>query len=311
MQIGEVIRTYRKSKNMTQEEMANRLGVTAPAVNKWENGNSLPDIMLLAPIARLLNITLDTLLSFREELSAEEINSLIAEADDKLKHETFEEAFRWAKEKIEMYPNCERLILQLAVVFDAWRLTHDIPKTADYENYIFDCYTRALVYFSKRDPERKRKQAMLYSETDRMEEAYKAYEELLFSGYQMINMVFHGIYMLAMKEKDMEKARVLIRKQEQLSNVFEMGRYHEASVRLEVAVAEKDADATIESMKKVLESVGELCVFCRSSLYEHMTFREPSEEFIADVKQNLLERFRDDEAFGFLNEDERWKELVG
>jgi len=343
MQIGEVIRTYRKSKNMTQEEMANRLGVTAPAVNKWENGNSLPDIMLLAPIARLLNITLDTLLSFREELSAEEINSLIVEADDKLKHETFEEAFRWAKEKIEMYPNCERLIWQLAVVFDAWRLTHDIPKTADYEDYIFDCYTRALnskdedirnaaadslfgfylrkeqykkaeeclVYFSKRDPERKRKQAAIYSETDRMEEAYKAYEELLFSGYQMINMVFHGIYMLAMKEKDMEKARVLIRKQEQLSNVFEMGRYHEASVRLEVAVAEKDADATIESMKKVLESVGELCVFCRSSLYEHMTFREPSEEFIADVKKNLLERFRDDEAFGFLNEDERWKELVG
>ena len=42
MQIGEVIRKYRKQKNMTQEEMANRLGVTAPAVNKWENGNSLP-----------------------------------------------------------------------------------------------------------------------------------------------------------------------------------------------------------------------------------------------------------------------------
>lgn len=64
----------------------------------------------MAPIARLLNITLDTLLSFRDELSVEEINSLIEEVDDKLKHETFEEAFRWAKEKIEMYPNCERLI---------------------------------------------------------------------------------------------------------------------------------------------------------------------------------------------------------
>jgi len=63
MQIGEVIRKYRKSRNMTQEEVANRLGVTAPAVNKWENGNSFPDIMLLAPIARLLDITLDTLLS--------------------------------------------------------------------------------------------------------------------------------------------------------------------------------------------------------------------------------------------------------
>lgn len=40
MKIGEIIRKYRKEKNLTQEEMANRLGVTAPAVNKWENGVS-------------------------------------------------------------------------------------------------------------------------------------------------------------------------------------------------------------------------------------------------------------------------------
>ena len=73
MQIGEVIRKYRKSADMTQEEMANRLGVTAPAVNKWENGNSYPDITLLAPIARLLGISTDELLSYHEELSSEEI----------------------------------------------------------------------------------------------------------------------------------------------------------------------------------------------------------------------------------------------
>ena len=109
MQIGEVIRKNRKSKNMTQEEMANRLGVTAPAVNKWENGNSYPDIMLLCPIARLLGVTLDTLLSFREELTEEEINHLIYEADRKLQNETFEEAFQWAKRKLEEYPNCAPL----------------------------------------------------------------------------------------------------------------------------------------------------------------------------------------------------------
>ncbi len=51
MSIGSVIRKYRKEAGMTQEEMANRLGVTTPAVNKWENGNSNPDIELLAPIA--------------------------------------------------------------------------------------------------------------------------------------------------------------------------------------------------------------------------------------------------------------------
>lgn len=58
MDIGGVIKKYRKEAGLTQEEMANKLGVTTPAVNKWENGNSGPDIELLAPIARLLNISL-------------------------------------------------------------------------------------------------------------------------------------------------------------------------------------------------------------------------------------------------------------
>lgn len=37
MKLNEVIRKYRKAKGLTQEEMASYLGVTAPAVNKWEN----------------------------------------------------------------------------------------------------------------------------------------------------------------------------------------------------------------------------------------------------------------------------------
>lgn len=40
MSLGEVIRKYRKELNMTQEEMAEKLGVTPPAVNKWEKGVS-------------------------------------------------------------------------------------------------------------------------------------------------------------------------------------------------------------------------------------------------------------------------------
>ena len=44
MQIGSVIRKYRKECGLTQEEMAKRLGVTTPAVNKWENGNTNPDV---------------------------------------------------------------------------------------------------------------------------------------------------------------------------------------------------------------------------------------------------------------------------
>jgi transcriptional regulator with XRE-family HTH domain len=129
---------------MTQEEMANRLGVTAPAVNKWENGNSLPDIMLLAPIARLLDITLDTLLSYQEELTLEEINNFTYELDDKLKNGTYENGFQWAKDKLQQYPNSEMLTFRMIQRLDAQRAVKDIPDSADYDNYICDCYVRIL-----------------------------------------------------------------------------------------------------------------------------------------------------------------------
>ena len=116
MEIGEVIRRYRKRKNMTQEEMADRLGVSGPAVNKWEKGNSFPDITLLAPIARLLDITPDVLLSFREEMTRDEINGLVAQADRMLLEGSFKEAFLWAKGKVEQYPDCEELMLNMAAV---------------------------------------------------------------------------------------------------------------------------------------------------------------------------------------------------
>ena len=97
MQIGEVIRKYRKEAGITQEEMAKRLGVTTPAVNKWENNNTQPDIALLSPIARLLNITTDTLLSFREELTAEEIEKAIRQIDHDLNEKDYAEVFSIAR----------------------------------------------------------------------------------------------------------------------------------------------------------------------------------------------------------------------
>ena len=144
MQIGEIIRKYRKSKNMTQEEMASRLGVTAPAVNKWENGNSYPDVTLLAPIARLLGISTDTLLSFHEELTDEEVKQIVCEVDAKLKNEPYEEVFQWAREKLEQYPNCEALIWQIAVILDSQRMVREIPDAEQYDEYLCSLYVRVL-----------------------------------------------------------------------------------------------------------------------------------------------------------------------
>ena len=93
MTIGNVIKKYRKNKGMTQEEMAARLGVTAPAVNKWEKGGSLPDVALLAPIARLLGITTDELLSFKDDLTDEEIGQYLSGLQKDLESKGFHDVF--------------------------------------------------------------------------------------------------------------------------------------------------------------------------------------------------------------------------
>ena len=61
MNFGERIASFRKSKNITQEALAQQLGVTNQAVSKWESGQCCPDITLLPRIADIFGISLDTL----------------------------------------------------------------------------------------------------------------------------------------------------------------------------------------------------------------------------------------------------------
>ena len=61
MKIGENIRALRLQKGLTQEQVAQQLGVTYQAVSKWENGTNTPDIGLLPEIAALFGVTIDAL----------------------------------------------------------------------------------------------------------------------------------------------------------------------------------------------------------------------------------------------------------
>ncbi len=62
MDLGKNILELRKQKNVTQEDMAAQLGVTATAVSKWENSYTLPDILMLCALADYFEVTTDTLL---------------------------------------------------------------------------------------------------------------------------------------------------------------------------------------------------------------------------------------------------------
>lgn len=62
MTIGERIKLLRKKNDLTQEKLADYLGVSYQAVSKWECGASSPDLSLIVPLAKLLHVTTDELL---------------------------------------------------------------------------------------------------------------------------------------------------------------------------------------------------------------------------------------------------------
>ena len=70
MTIGKRIAHFRKEKGLTQEELAQHMGISPQAVSKWENDQTCPDISALPKLARLFGITVDELLEGKRETPA-------------------------------------------------------------------------------------------------------------------------------------------------------------------------------------------------------------------------------------------------
>ena len=126
---GKRIYRLRKSANMTQKELANLLGISEPAVCKWETDSSMPDIMLLTPLARALHTDLNTLFSYEATLSSEQVKAFADAAEGISNAEGTDAATQYWAERLQEYPNCE--LLQMAYV--KWLMKLQIQRVATEE----------------------------------------------------------------------------------------------------------------------------------------------------------------------------------
>lgn len=78
MELGERISLYRRNMNLTQEELAARLGVTPQAVSKWERKQSFPDVTMLPELCRILEISADSLLGIGKNNFSEKDDRIIS-----------------------------------------------------------------------------------------------------------------------------------------------------------------------------------------------------------------------------------------
>ena len=96
MTLGEKIKDLRKKANISQEELAEKVGVSRQAVTKWESDSGLPDIENLKNIASLFNVSIDELLDYKKQLvgdvileEAYSLDNIVKAKGTRTKEETF------------------------------------------------------------------------------------------------------------------------------------------------------------------------------------------------------------------------------
>ncbi len=103
MMLCENIRRIRKERGLTQEALAEALGVTAASVSKWENGQAAPEISMLTALADYFEISVDTLLG--HEIQAERKGKMLEEMNHLAREGRFEEAKALSDKLLHNYPN--------------------------------------------------------------------------------------------------------------------------------------------------------------------------------------------------------------
>ena len=115
LKIADNIRTFRKERKLTQEQLSEALGVTVGAVSKWESGSSMPDINLIVEMADFFETSVDVLLGYdwRSGGMAQALERIHTLRNEK----RFDEATVEVEKALKKYPNAFEVVFKSAIVY--------------------------------------------------------------------------------------------------------------------------------------------------------------------------------------------------
>ena len=129
MNIGNKIKKLRKEKGLTQEQLANSIGVSFQAVSKWENQIALPDITLAPVLARYFDISMDELFDYSLQSFQLDIERITAEAYP-FRETDPEKSRHILEEGLKTYPDNDILLNNLLYVLNYSKNPDETIKTA-------------------------------------------------------------------------------------------------------------------------------------------------------------------------------------
>lgn len=115
--IGRILLKKREKKGITQDVLANFIGVSKASISKWETGKAYPDITFLPRLAAFYNVTIDELIGYSPQLTKEEIKKQYHQLAARFSKENFDEVYEESQSITRKYYSCFPLLLQMAVLY--------------------------------------------------------------------------------------------------------------------------------------------------------------------------------------------------
>ncbi|WP_310605313.1 helix-turn-helix transcriptional regulator [Anaerosporobacter sp.] len=290
MPMNTIIREKRKEQGLTQEQVAEYLGVSTPAVNKWENGITCPDISLLPALARLLTIDLNTLFCFNEDLSDTEIMHFSNEVVQTIATHGFDAGFTMVQEKIHEYPNSYSLLHSISLVMDGSLVMSDLSSDAkiEYQNKILTWYERASKsdneeirvnatymlaskYTGRQEydkaqemidllPERnvlnkQLLQANIFLEQDKIEEAAKIMERQLLTSINEVQGILLQLIDIELATDALDKAKQISLIYQKTVSLFDLWEFNSFVAPLQIALKENNVSESLSLLNSLLSAI--------------------------------------------------------
>jgi transcriptional regulator with XRE-family HTH domain/uncharacterized membrane protein YbjE (DUF340 family) len=113
LNLSKIIVQKRREKGITQERLAEYIGVSKASVSKWESGQSYPDILLLPELATYFNISVDELLGYSPQMTKDEIKKVYNKFSHDFAVRPFDVVMEECRQTIREYYSCFPLLLAM------------------------------------------------------------------------------------------------------------------------------------------------------------------------------------------------------
>ncbi len=114
--ISTVIMAKRKEKGITQDELAEYIGVSKASVSKWETAQSYPDITLLPQLAAYFNISIDELIGYLPQMTPQDIRKTYHQLADDFGKKPFDQVLSECRAIIKKYYSCFPLLMKMVIL---------------------------------------------------------------------------------------------------------------------------------------------------------------------------------------------------